>query len=243
MTKHISSLSMPSHKGVWQRLRTGLSMGLLSLTLGFSGAAHANFQLESTGIILPESEKRVSFNIQNVSSAPILLVTKLIDLDDNDFSKRILISPPITRIDAGQSQQVNFVLKEGAKLDHEILLKAAFEGVSQAAENTAKMPVRQDIGFLIQPASVPRNRTPWEGLAFEQANNQLVISNPSKNVVRMAPQLTLHPGDKIVPLTNFYILPGQSESVDISGNPTSVTIIPLSRYGFKLPDVTLPIRP
>lgn len=227
----------PTHGRVWQRLRAGL----LALTMVFSGVAHASFQLESTGIILPESEKRVSFNIQNVSSSPILLVTKLIDLDGNDYSKRILISPPITRIDAGQSQQVNFVLKDGPKLDHEILLKAAFEGVSQAAENTAKMPVRQDIGFLIQPASVPQNKTPWEGLRFNVAGNQLIISNPGKNVVRMAPQLTLLPGNKTVPLTNFYLLPGQSEQVDISSSPSSVTIIPLSRYGFKLPDVTLPV--
>lgn len=225
----------------WPGLRSFTNASCIALALLISGAAQASFQLESTGIILPQSEKRVSFNIQNVSSSPILLVTKLLDLDGQDYSKHILISPPITRIDAGQSQQVNFVLKDGIRLDHEVLLKASFEGVSQAAENTAKMPVRQDIGFLIQPASVPQNKTPWEGLTFKVAQNHLIVSNPSKHVVRMAPQLTLLPGNKTVPLPHFYMLPGQSEQVDISGSPTSVTIIPLSRYGFKLPDVTLPI--
>ncbi len=238
---HLSHHPRLGRPSLTQRLRAHAQVSLLALAMVFSGAVQASFQLESTGIILPESEKRVSFNIQNISSSPILLVTKLLDLDGNDYSKRILISPPITRIDAGQSQQVNFVLKDGPKLDHEILLKAAFEGVSQAAENTAKMPVRQDIGFLIQPASVLQNKTPWEGLKFQLDANQLTVSNPSKNVVRMAPQLTLLPSNVTVALTNFYLLPGQSEQVSISGNPTSVTVIPLSRYGFKLPDVTLPI--
>ncbi len=233
-----------SRSSLGQRLCARARFALFAtLSMMFCTTAQASFQLESTGIILPESEKRVSFNIQNISSAPILLVTKLIDLDGKDYSKRILISPPITRIDAGQSQQVNFVLKDGPKLTEEVLLKAAFEGVSQAAENTAKMPVRQDIGFLIQPAAVAQNKTPWEGLRFSVAQNQLTISNPSKHVIRMAPQVTLQPGNKTVPLTNFYLLPGQSEQISISTPPTSVTVIPLSRYGFKLPDVTLPVNP
>ncbi|MBP6115593.1 MAG: fimbria/pilus periplasmic chaperone [Neisseriaceae bacterium] len=228
---------------LWQRLGLAIQASLLMLLLILSSAAHASFQLESTGIILPQTEKRVSFNIQNVSSSPILLVTKLLDLDGQDYSKHILISPPITRIDAGQSQQVNFVLKDGVQLTHEVLLKASFEGVSQAAENTAKMPVRQEVGFLIQPASVPQNKTPWMGLSIQSTANQLTVSNPSKHVVRLAPQITLLPSGKVIPLTDFYLLPGQSEQLQSSGHTTSVTIIPLSRYGFKLPDVTLPVDP
>ncbi|PVF10568.1 fimbrial protein, partial [Yersinia pestis] len=81
--------------------------------------------------MLQESEARTSFTIDNISSNPILLVTKLTDLDGKSFSKQILISPPVTRINAGQSQQVNFVLKKGSVLNNEVLLKASFEGVEQ----------------------------------------------------------------------------------------------------------------
>lgn len=204
--------------------------------------AHASFQLESTGVILNESEGRVSFNIKNVSSAPLLLVTKLIDLDGNNLSKQILISPPITRIDAGQSQQVNFVLKKSAPLTHEVLLKASFEGVSQAADNSAKMPIRQDIGFIVQPSAVAQTKTPWEELTFSVEGQQLVIANPGKHVVRLAPQVTLLPNNQTVPLGNYYLMAGETKRVTITGTPTSVTIIPLSRYGFKLQDVTLPVR-
>ncbi|AHG18589.2 fimbrial protein [Chania multitudinisentens RB-25] len=215
-------------------------LGLFAALL-LATQAQASFKLESTTIILNESEGRVSFNIQNMSSAPILLVSKLIDLDNNNLSKQILISPPITRIDAGQSQQINFVLKQGTPLTHEVLLKASFEGVSQAADNSAKMPIRQDIGFIVQPSAVVQTKTPWEELKFSVEGQQLVIANPGKHVVRLAPQVTLLPANKIVPLKNYYLMAGETQRVAITGTPTSVTIIPLSRYGLKLPEVTLPV--
>lgn len=203
--------------------------------------AQASFKLESTGIILSESDGRVSFNIQNTSSEPLLLVTKLIDLDNSNLSKQILISPPITRIDAGQSQQVNFVLKKTAPLTHEVLLKASFEGVSQAPDNSAKMPIRQDIGFIVQPSSVAQNKTPWAELKLSVAGQQLVISNPGKHVVRLAPQFILQPVNKVVALDQYYLQAGETKQIAITGVPTSVTITPLSRYGFKLQEVTLPV--
>lgn len=67
-------------------------------------------------------------------------MTKLVDLDGKNLSKQILISPAVTRINAGQSQQVNFVLKKGTALDSEVLLKASFEGVEQVPGNVTVMP-------------------------------------------------------------------------------------------------------
>ncbi|MHA7847532.1 fimbria/pilus chaperone family protein [Serratia sp. D1N4] len=235
-------MSITSRKNAHHRLLLSVLLGLgLLVSLLLVTPAQASFKLESTGIILNESEGRVSFNIQNTSSAPLLLVTKLIDLDGGNLSKQLLISPPITRIDAEQSQQVNFVLKKGTPLTHEVLLKASFEGVSQAADNSAKMPIRQDIGFIVQPSSVPQTKTPWEDLKFSVKGQQLVIANPGKHVIRLAPQLTLLPGNKIVPLENYYLLAGETKRLAIDGTPASVTITPLSRYGFKLPEVTLPV--
>lgn len=213
----------------------------LSAALLLAIPVQASFKLESTGIILNESDGRVSFNIQNTTSEPMLLVTKLIDLDGNALSKEILISPPITRIDGGQSQQVNFVLKKTAPLTHEVLLKASFEGVNQAPDNSAKMPIRQDIGLIVQPSAVAQTKTPWEDLKFSLEGPQLVIANPGKHVIRLAPQITLIPGNKVIPLEHYYLMAGETKRVAITGTPTAVSIIPLSRYGFKLPEVTLPL--
>lgn len=200
----------------------------------FSALSHAAFNLESTGIILSENDPRVSFNIKNTSQNPIILVTKLKDLDEKELSKSILISPPITRINPGKSQQINFVLKKNVVLKDEVLLKASFEGVEQTKSHTATLPVRQDIGFLIIPNSIVQTREPWKNLTVKQENQSLVISNNGHSVVRLGPQVSLNPSNKNLSLDTLYILPGQSKRLDSSEYVHSITITPLSRYGLTL---------
>ena len=214
------------------------------LTGGMLGSqyAQASFTLESTGVILNEKDGRTSFNIENTSAEPILLVTKVNDLDNNKVSKNVLISPPVMRIDAGQSQQVNFLLKQGTVLDHEVLLKASFEGVGQSSGHSAKMPVRQDVGMLIIPASVAETKTPWDDLTLKYDGNELVMSNSGKHVIRMAPQFTLKPSNEIVMSGALYLLPAEIKRFKVKSKPDSIEITPLSRYGFKQNDVTIPLK-
>lgn len=113
------------------RFNTFFVFTLLILLSSWTAVSYASFKLESTTVILQESEARTSFTIDNISTNPILLVTKLTDLDGKSFSKQILISP-VTRINAGQSQQVNFVLKKGTVLDNEVLLKASLKGLNRS---------------------------------------------------------------------------------------------------------------
>jgi P pilus assembly chaperone PapD len=213
----------------------------IGLMLGAQNA-QASFKLESTGVILKETEGRTSFNVENTSSEPILLVVKLHDLDNQNVSKYILISPPIVRIDPGQSQQINFVLKKGKTLHSEVLLKASFEGVSQANENSAKMPIRQEVGFLVLAASVAETKTPWDDLTVKMMSDELVISNEGKHVIRLAPQFTLLPSNEVLPLSEYYFMPGATKRFKVKSKPVSIQITPLSRYGFKLPDVGLPVK-
>ncbi|AHK19583.1 fimbrial protein [Yersinia similis] len=214
---------------------------LLILLSSWAAVSYASFKLESTTVILQESDARTSFTIDNISTNPILLVTKLTDLDSKSFSKQILISPPVTRINAGQSQQVNFVLKKGTVLNNEVLLKASFEGVEQIPGNAAVMPIRQEVGFLIQPRAVPQIRMPWQTLVFSASGNNLVIKNPGKHVVRLGPQIILVPSNEVVALGNPYIMPETSKLFPIKSSPTSVKVTPLSRYGFVQTEVTLPV--
>lgn len=218
-----------------------LSFGRYAILLLVSVNAYASFQLESIGIILDESKGRVSFNIKNTSSTPILLVSKLQDLDAKSVSKQILISPPITRIDSQESQQVNFILKKGVVLTDEILLKASFEGVTQDIHNSAKMPIRQEIGFLLQPTAVKESKTPWEALKITLTKGQLQLENRSHHVIRLDPQLRLLPNNSIISLKNYYLMAGEIVRVNTSNVPTAIKITPLSRYGAVLADITLPV--
>ncbi|EMR7658957.1 fimbria/pilus periplasmic chaperone, partial [Yersinia enterocolitica] len=188
--------AMTAYTHLFKRIKSFLMLNLLVLLSCWSLASSASFKLESTTVILKENDGRTSFTIENTSANPILLVTKLVDLDGKNLSKQILISPPVTRIDAGQSQQVNFVLKKGTALDSEVLLKASFEGVEQVPGNATVMPIRQEIGFLIQPNSVPQIKTPWQELVLSTSGNNLMIKNPSKHVVRLGPQVILVPSNE-----------------------------------------------
>lgn len=226
---------------VVNRFKTFFIFSLLGVLSCWAMSSYASFKLESTTVILQESEGRVSFTVDNTVANPILLVTKLTDLDDNNISKQILISPPVARINGGQSQQVNFILKKGTVLDREVLLKASFEGVEQVPGNATVMPIRQEIGFLIQSNAVPQIKTPWQELAFSTADNNLIIKNPGKHVVRLGPQVILVPGNEVVPLGSHYILPGTTKQFAIKSSPISAKAIPLSRYGFVLPEVTFPV--
>lgn len=212
------------------------------LMMGLMQPAQAAFQLESMGIILEESTGRVNFSVKNTSSEPILLATTVGDLDDKTFSKSVLVSPPIARIEAGQSQQVNFVLKQGTALPHEIMLKASFEGIGQARDNSTRIPIRQSIGLIVQPKSVGVSKTPWEDLSLVMSGDSLVINNTGRHVVRLAPQLQLLPSKKVVPLENYFLMAGEEIQLKVDEQPSRVKISPLSRYGFKQDDVTLTVK-
>ncbi|WP_218156390.1 fimbria/pilus chaperone family protein [Dyella sp. OK004] len=221
-------------------------LSLTSLALAsFAGmpAMASTFRLQSTTVIMDESDRRTSFNVENTGGEPILLLSKLSDLDDKDFAKSILVTPAVTRIDPGQSQLVNFALKKGVSLDREYLLKASFEGVTQKAKGGTRMPIRQEIGFIAQPKSMPADATPWKALNVRVEGNQITLANPSKRVVRLGPAIRLQPSGVEIPLAHAYIMPGQSMSATAEGAAaaTQITITPLSRYGLVQATATLDV--
>ncbi len=148
-------------------------------------------------------------------------------------SYRPLVTPAITRIDPGKNQFVNFSLKKGVIPDSEYLLKASFEGVTQSAGQGMRMPIRQDIGFMVQPKSIPVSATPWKNLIVQIDDKQITLTNPSKHVIRLGPAITLQPSGKTLPLPNAYIMPGKNVIVayDNASSIKEISITPLSRYG------------
>ncbi|HEP0304231.1 MULTISPECIES: fimbria/pilus chaperone family protein [unclassified Providencia] len=210
---------------------TSVISGLLLI----SGFAHANFQLETMTVILDAAESRKVFNVKNTSKEPILLSTKVADIEGGEaLSKDVMISPPIVRIEPEQSQQINFVLKKGVNLSHEALLKVSFQGVGATKVNSAKMPIRQDVAMLIQPANMTVSQTPWDALDVTQQGDQLILKNTGKQVVRLAPNFTALPGNEGYSLGQFYLRPDESKSITVNGKLSEIKLIPLSRYGFKM---------
>ncbi|MGG4709823.1 fimbria/pilus chaperone family protein [Proteus mirabilis] len=209
--------------------------GMIFLILLISHFSHASFQLETMTVILDSEEPRKIFNVKNTGSEPILLSTKVSDLDNqHEIAKNIIITPPITRIDPDQSQNINFILKDGIEFDDEQILKASFQGIGVAKANSTKMPIRQDIAMLIIPKGLTIEREPWKNLEVKQVNNQLILKNNGKQVIRMAPAFSTLPSNNGYSIGQFYIRPQEEIKVDVKEKLTEIKISPLSRYGFKL---------
>ncbi|WP_239506270.1 fimbria/pilus chaperone family protein, partial [Proteus mirabilis] len=209
--------------------------GMIFLILLISHFSHASFQLETMTVILDSEEPRKIFNVKNTGSEPILLSTKVSDLDkQHEIAKNIIITPPITRIEPDQSQNINFILKDGIEFDDEQILKASFQGIGVAKVNSTKMPIRQDIAMLIIPKGLTIEREPWKNLEVKQVNNQLILKNNGKQVIRMAPAFSSLPSNNGYSIGQFYIRPQEEIKVDVKEKSTEIQISPLSRYGFKL---------
>ncbi|HAU4280627.1 TPA: fimbria/pilus periplasmic chaperone, partial [Proteus mirabilis] len=207
--------------------------GMIFLILLISHFSHASFQLETMTVILDSEEPRKIFNVKNTGSEPILLSTKVSDLDkQHEIAKNIIITPPITRIEPDQSQNINFILKDGIEFDDEQILKASFQGIGVAKVNSTKMPIRQDIAMLIIPKGLTIEREPWKNLEVKQVNNQLILKNNGKQVIRMAPAFSSLPSNNGYSIGQFYIRPQEEIKVDVKEKLTEIKISPLSRYGF-----------
>ena len=219
-------------------------LGLFGMGFATCPATASSFELQSTTLVMSEQEGRATFNVTNTGRAPILLLTKLEDLGGESMAKNVLVMPSVTRIDPGQSQITSFLLKKGVKLGHEYMLKASFEGVEQRAQSGTTMPVRQEIGFILQPKFVPVISEPWKELQVTSAGTELSLINPGKHVVRIGPLVTLQPSGTEVPLARAYILPGERVSVssESASKSDQISITPLSRYGVVLPKAFLPVK-
>ncbi|SPY76704.1 putative fimbrial chaperone protein [Providencia rustigianii] len=206
----------------------------LFLFLLMSFSVKASFQLETMTIILDAGEERKVFSVKNTSQEPILLSTKVSDLDGSKpMAKDIMVSPPIIRIEPNESQQINFVLKKGLELKQEEILRVSFQGVGVAKQNSAKMPIRQDIAMLITPANMLLSQTSWKNMTVNQSNNQLILKNTGDQVIRLSPSVTALPNNEAYSIEQFYLRPNESKVIDVKGRVQELVISPLSRYGFK----------
>ncbi|WP_233445793.1 fimbria/pilus chaperone family protein [Providencia stuartii] len=225
-----------------KRVRNTLMAAGLCL---LSGVAQASFQLETMTVIVDAGEPRKVFNVKNTGKEPILLSTKVSDLDGGKaLAQDVMVSPPIIRVEPEESQQINFVLKKGIDLPSEAMLKVSFQGVGATKKNATKMPIRQDVAMLIIPEGMSVSPTPWEALKVTQQEGKLTLVNTGKQVIRLAPNFTTLPDNTVQGLGQFYLRPGEQKTVEVKGTVKDIRISPLSRYGFKMQkDVDIGVTP
>lgn len=217
----------------------------IAATAAWLPAYASTFTLQSNTVILEEREGRTAFTVSNPGREPILLLSRVDDLDEQKMAGNVLVTPAVTRIDPGQSQVINFALKQGLALEREYLLRASFEGVTQKAEQGMRMPIRQQIGFILQPRALAPVAQPWQDLRVRVQDQRMQVRNSGRHVIRMGPTLELQPSGATGTLPHPYLMPGESIEVamDGQGGGEHVQIVPLSRYGFALDKQRLPLDP
>lgn len=202
---------------------------------------------ETTLIILYEEEGEATLNVKNTDDGPALLHSVVEDVPE-DQETLLVVTPPITRVEAGDTQLVRFIstLKEPLKTQR--LKRVSFEGIPQARAAggaTIGITLRQNLPLILHPEGLPRHATPWELLKWARNGERLTVHNDSAYVVRLAPDVKLLPQNALATLPRTYILPGETLAAEVAGRlegVTGVEIQPATVYGFAADSYQAPLN-
>lgn len=202
---------------------------------------------ETTVVVLNEEQGEATLNIKNTDATPALLHSVVLNVPE-DVEPLLIVTPPITRVEAGETQLVRFIstLKEPLKTQR--LKRVSFEGIPQARAAggaTIGITLRQNLPLILHPRGLPVHHTPWELLTWRRAGERLTVHNESAYVVRLASELQLLPQRAAATLPRTYILPGEALAVTVEGALgalTEVEIQPATVYGFSADNYRAPIH-
>ncbi|WP_081944719.1 fimbria/pilus chaperone family protein [Sphingopyxis sp. MWB1] len=218
-----------------------------TVTAGAAPLAHADgMQPETSVVILNEADGETSLNVKNTDEKPSLLYTQVVDIPE-DQDALVMLTPPVTRVEPGETQLVRFLLNSKEPLKTQRLKRVIFEGIPQRkSEGSAKIgvTVRQNLPLIIHPKGLERNREPWKLLQWKVEGGRLSVTNDSPYVVRLAQEVTLRPVDKIIDLGRTYVLPGETLTAEGSAESgaTSITISPATVYGYSVDTYDAPLE-
>src|SRR5471032_2593282 len=210
------------------------SASVLLFLLGvFSSVARADgMQPETTVVILYEEEGEASIQIKNTDGGPALLHSAVESIPE-DLEALVVITPPVIRVDAGESQLVRFLSANGEPLKTQRLKRVPQRKTGPGA--TVGVTLRQNLPLILHPKGLARHPAPWKELTWHLEKSRLVVRNDSPYVVRLSPELELNPHKVSVMLGRDYVLPGEALAVEIDATQpaaTSVTLQPATVYGF-----------
>lgn len=218
-------------------MKTTLSLILLTLLVASSSALGAGVVPETSVLLVDEATGEGSMVVQNTDNSPLLLYTNIENIkeDQEDF---VIVTPPMARLEAGQSQLVRFLLNRKTPLATQRLKRVTFEGIpfSQNGKNQIRTIFRQNIPMIVLPRSLDKVKDPWTQLTATLAAGGLRLCNDSPYIVRLAQRARLDSPRQDINLPKAYILPGEHFDLAVTRHepaPTSsLTIWPATVYGY-----------
>lgn len=222
--------------GIKKQRVLGFLTGAIMAALGASAFA-TGMQPETSVIILKEADRETSINVKNTDDTPALLFSA-IENTPEDKASLVVLTPPVARVDAGETQLVRFLLTPSEPVKVQRLMRAVFEGIPQRQNEdgsaTIGVTVRQNIPLIVHPKGLELVRDPWKFLQWQIKDGKLVVVNDSAYVVRLNPIVELLPSGKSATLPRTYVLPGETLTAQDSDNAsaTSVKIKPATVFGY-----------
>ncbi|WP_211263078.1 fimbria/pilus chaperone family protein [Pseudomonas trivialis] len=219
-----------------------------SVCLFFTAVATADGMLpETTVVVLYEEEGEATITIKNTDAGAALLHSVIENVPE-DSEPLLIVTPPIARLEAGDTQLVRFIGTLKVPLKTQRLKRVSFEGIPQARDAgaaTIGITLRQNLPLILHPQGLPRHHAPWELLTWKRVGERLTVHNDSAYVVRLAPDLQLLPQGVAAALPRSYILPGEALTAKVEGalgNVAQVQIQPATVYGFSVEHYRAPIN-
>lgn len=210
------------------------------LLFGANGIVIADgMQPETTVVVLNEEDGEATINIKNTDPGPALLYSVIENIPE-DQEPLLIVTPPITRVEAGETQLVRFISTVGSPLKTQRLKRVSFEGIPQARTPggaTIGITLRQNLPLILHPKGLAKHQAPWELLKWKRQGSRLTVHNDSAYVVRLALELQLLPEKRLATLPRSYVLPGEVLAVDTQGSLAGVTAVvlqPATVYGFSV---------
>lgn len=242
---HASTCARPERRALaWFK---PLGMLVVPVVLACPPAAWASGMLPETSVvIINEADGESTMNVKNTDPAATLLHTSIQHLPE-DKEPLVVVSPPVARVEADQTQLVRFILQLKEPLKTQRLKRVVFEGIPQRnADGGVKvtMNVRQNLPLIIHPKNLAANREPWKLLKWAISGDHLVMHNDSAYVVRFAQAVSLLPSRVDVDMGRTYILPGEKLSGQIKDGATDATTVrmsPATVYGFSVDNFDAPL--
>lgn len=222
-----------------------LFLSIMPLVIIFP--ASAIMQPQTSMVLIREDAGGGSINVTNTDDKDALLYVKVIDLPDDKFPQ-LIVTQPVMRVAAGQTQRVRFVLISDRPLTTEHMKRVTFEGIpiTSVANQGIAISLRQNLPVIIHPAGLAENIGSWKDLQWSVKQGKLRVHNPGAWVVRMAPSFTLLPGNQKVILNKSYILPGETLPVVFSdvlalARTQKIRIDAVSSYGYEVGNAELSV--
>lgn len=202
---------------------------------------------ETSVVIVDEARGEASIKVTNSDSIAALLHVSLEHIPE-DQVPRVFVTPPVSRVEPGQTQLVRFILDTEQPLLTQRLKRVIFEGIEQ---QTAKggavigINVRQNLPVILHPKGLARNGEPWLGLEWALEDGHLRVRNPTPYVVRLAQELRLKPSKTGLLLPRTYVLPGDDLRLKVPASvalaDTHVRLQPATVYGFAVDALDAPL--